>query len=102
MDVFSLVNNQYIKVDYIKSDDEVNKETEAMIALNYSSSDEIKLLRLNQISPNSVEFTVYNTYVEQCRAIGKGKKLANAAAIALLKEVDLPQQFGDPVKIMVR
>ena len=101
-DVFSLINGKYLKVDYIKGDEEVNQETELAILQNYSPSDELKLLRLNQTSPNSPDFITYNSYVESCRAIGKSKKVANAAALALLKEVDLPQQFGEPVKIMVR
>ena len=101
-DVFELIGSKYLKVDYIKSDEEVNAETEAAVRAKYSLSDELKLHRLNAITPGSSDFTAYNTFVESCRAIGKARKEANAAAAALLKGVDLSQESGELVKIMVR
>ncbi len=101
IDVFELIDNRYIKVDYIKSDDEINKETEASIKEKYSESEELKLLRLND--RNSQEFTNYNGYVEKCRSIGAEKRQAAAEARAVLTEIDLPQADGDEVvKIWVR
>lgn len=101
-DVFGSVNGNYLKIDYIKSDEEVNAETEAAVRVKYSVSDELKLHRLNAVTPGSPDFTAYNSFVEDCRAIGKANKDANTAALVLLKEVDLPQEFGEPIKIMVR
>ncbi len=101
-DVFGLVNSKYLKIDYIKSDEEVNAETEAAVRAKYSVSDELKLHRLNAITPGNPDFTAYNTFVEGRRATGKANKDANAAAVALLKEVELLQEFGEPIKIMVR
>ncbi len=101
-DVFGLVNSKYLKIDYIKSDEEVNAETEAAVRAKYSVSDELKLHRLNAVTPGNPDFATYNNYVESCRATGKARKEANAAAAALLKGVDLSQESGELVKIMVR
>ena len=48
----------------------INQQVEDKIRERYSPSDEIKLLR---IAP-SEETSAWNTYVEECRAWGRGKK----------------------------
>lgn len=52
---------------------EVDNATVDMIRQQYSLTDEIKLLRLNQVDPQSIsdEFSEYNNYVESCRQNGK-------------------------------
>jgi hypothetical protein len=80
-------NGDFQIVGYIKSDEEVNAETEKAIASKYSSADEIKLLRLNDRA--STEFIAYNTFVEKCRAEGRAEKQANADELAMLKQVEI-------------
>ena len=48
----------------------INNRVQAAIAERYSTSDEIKMLR---IAP-SAETTAYNAYVEDCRAWGRAEK----------------------------
>ena len=48
----------------------INQRVEVMIRERYSTGDEFKMLRL---APSD-ESAVYNDYVEECRAWGKGEK----------------------------
>lgn len=48
----------------------INDEVKDSIAAKYSLTDEIRLLRTQP----SAEFTLYNQYVEACRAEGRAKK----------------------------
>lgn len=50
----------------------ISSQVRDMIAERYSTSDEIKLLRLGP----SEDFTTYNNYVESCRAWGKQQRAA--------------------------
>lgn len=88
--IFKLnAENNYQIVDYIKSDLEVNAETEAAIRSKYSVSDELKLHRLNSVTPGNSDFAAYSTFAEDCRAQGNAKKNANAAKLATLKQVTI-------------
>jgi len=108
IEVFQLVDGQYKIVDYIKSDDEIDKETFARIKEKYpdkpgsGESIEMKMLRIGILNPQDPSFLAYNDFVEKIRAEGKAEKQAAAEARAQLKEVELPQEESDEVKIWVR
>ncbi len=100
-------DGNYQIVDYIKSDDEIDLETTETIsnAFNESMMNRISSAKANGLpvaDSDYQKFLAYNTFAEQCRSAGRANKTANAAALALLKEVDLPQGLGEPIKIMVR
>lgn len=97
-EIFKLIDNQYLKDDYIKSADEINAETEAKIRQRYSACDEIKLLRIGDRT--SQEFIDYNNFVEQCRMEGRAQKAANATEIATLTEIEIGEEMK--TKIFVR
>ncbi len=86
----------YQIVDYIKSDDEVDKETFARVKAAYPDEPgsglplEMKMLRIGITNPQDTSFIAYNNFVNQCRADGATAKAANAAKLALLKQVSLP------------
>lgn len=109
-DVFKLNNvDRYEKIDYIKSDVEIDKETFAKIKKEYPDKPEAgepteaKMLRLGILNPQDAEFIVYNNYVNTCRTEGTMKKQAAAAARAALTEVEIDVGNGGmPTKIMVR
>lgn len=85
-------NGDYQIAGYIKSDEEVNKETAAKIREKYSLEDEVKLNRIaNSLSKaqTPAEFVDYNNYAESCRAEGRAKKQANADELATLNMVEL-------------
>jgi arginine utilization protein RocB len=89
---------EYQIVGYVKSDKEINGETEKKIAEKYSVSEELKLLRLNDRA--SAEFIAYNDYVENCRTEGKTKKANAALERTALQEIEINN--GEmSVKIMV-
>ena len=96
-DVMKLVNNQYQKVDYIKGDDEVDKETFAKIKAVYPDEPnsglplEMKMLRIGISNPQDASFIAYNAFINQCRTDGQAAKAANAAKLALLKQVNVQQ-----------
>ncbi len=97
--IFKLnADGNYQIVDYIKSDDEVNAETEAIIRAKYSVSDELKLHRLNAVTPGNSDFANYNVFAESCRLNGRNKKAANAAKLATLKQVTIGEgNFVDTI-----
>jgi len=100
-DLYELTAEGYRKTGYIKSDEEINKETEKKIKERYSASDELKLLRINDRA--SVDFLAYNAFVEQCRNEGKALKQTAAEERTLLKEVTLPKdELNIERKIFVR
>jgi hypothetical protein len=49
----------------------INEEVVEMIRCRYSINDEIKMLRIGP----SAETSVYNAYVEECRAWGRSEKV---------------------------
>jgi len=89
-DVYELIDGQYIKTDYIKSDDEINSETGMNIRERYSISEELKLNRLaNAVAKTQTpqDFLDYNTFVETCRAEGTTLKQAAAERAQLLQRL---------------
>ena len=85
-------NGDFQIVGYVKSDEEVNKETTAKIREKYSPEDEAKLNRIANALPKAQvpqEFVEYNTYAETCRAEGRAKKQANADELATLDQVEI-------------
>jgi len=84
IDVYKIVNKKPVLVGYIKSDEEIDRETLAEIREKYSLEDELKVLRLASADPES--FKAYNDYVEECRAKGKQKKLDAASKLKALKK----------------
>lgn len=105
-DVYRLnsATNNYELSDYVKSDEDINKETELKIREKYSVSDELKLNRLANVDPANTDFAEYNSFVELCRADGRAKKQAAAEARAALTEIELPLEDGqfEARKIYVR
>lgn len=101
--VFKLnADGQYRIIDYIKSDEEINAETEAKIRQKYSINDELKLNRTaNASDASAAGFAEYNTYVETCRAEGATKKQSAATARAALTEIEI-DNGGMKTKIMVK
>lgn len=92
--VFNLnADGQYQIVDYVKSDEEVDKETFAKIKTAYPDEPisglplEIKMLRIGITNSQDALFVAYNKFVNQCRTEGTAAKAANAAKIAALKQV---------------
>ncbi len=106
IDVFGLnAEGKYEKIDYIKSDDEINLDTQLVIRSRYSIEDEIKLNRLANSLPKAQEpadFAAYHEYIEECRAEGAAKKAAAAALRLALTVVELTQENSQPVPIYVR
>lgn len=107
--VFKLMpDSNYKIVDYIKSDDEIDKETFAKIKAAYPDepitglSLEVKMLRIGILNPQDASFVAYNDFVDNCRAEGITKKQAAATARAALKEVALSSDGIKGTKIMVR
>jgi len=85
-------NGDYQIAGYIKSDEEVNKETAAKIREKYSLEDEVKLNRIaNSLSKAQTpqEFIDYNNCVEALRAEGRAQKQANAEELATLNQVEV-------------
>lgn len=93
-DVFKIKGGKLILVDYIKSEEEIDKETAEKIREKYSEKDEIKLIR-RCLKRGSVttEFEEYDAYVEGCRDAAKAVKLAKKAAKDALRKVKF--QDGD-------
>jgi hypothetical protein len=48
----------------------IDSRVRAKIAEKYSITDELKLLR----TPSNADYSLYSTYVEECRAWGQGEK----------------------------
>ncbi|HBO60552.1 TPA: hypothetical protein DD449_02630 [Candidatus Berkelbacteria bacterium] len=97
-------NGDFQIVGYVKSDEEVNKETTAKIREKYSPEDEAKLNRIANALPKAQvpqEFVEYNTYAEQCRAEGRAKKQANADELATLNTIEI-DNGGMPQTIYTR
>ena len=98
---------QYQIVDYIKSDEEIDKETFAKIKKEYPDKPEAgepteaKMLRLGILNPQDAEFIAYNNYVTACRLEGAAKKQSAATERTTLTEVEL-DNGGMKTKIMVR
>ena len=105
--VFKLnADGQYQIVGYIKSDEEIDKETFAKIKEKYPDKPEAgepteaKMLRLGILNSQDAEFILYNNYVNACRSEGTAKKQSAAAERAALTEVQI-DNGGMPTKIMV-
>lgn len=106
--VFKLnADGQYQIVDYIKSDEEIDKETFEKIKAAYPDEPggglplEVKMLRIGIINPQDAAFAAYNNFVNQCRAEGTARKQAAATARAALMEITLPGDTSG-TKIMVK
>ena len=99
-------DGKYQIAGYIKSDEEIDKETFAKIKAIYPDepisnlSLEIKMLRIGIANPTDVLFVAYNNFVNQCRAEGQAAKIANAEKLAALKKVEIGENIM-PTKIMV-
>jgi len=100
MDIYKLINNNYVLVDYIKSDDEIDKETLQKIRQRYSEIEEIKLHRQKLNGENINEYNEYNAYVELCRAEGKSKKLINAEKLALTEEIEIGTDIIQKIRVI--
>lgn len=83
-DIFKLVEGTPIFADYIKSPEEVDKDTLERIRSRYSQSDEIKLHRQMLNGENTDEYYEYNEYVEYCRAEGRSTKEENQQRLGQL------------------
>ncbi len=84
MDIYKLVNNVPIFSDYIKSDEEIDKETLKKIRAKYSEADEMKLHRQKLNNENLDSYNEYNLFVESCRLDGQNIKQANQERIKQL------------------
>lgn len=96
--IYKLVDGKPVEVGYIKSDTEIDKDTERKIREVYSVEEEIKLNRMaNAVAKTNTheEFTTYHEFVESCVEEGKAKKLAVAAARAELVEVTIQENGED-------
>jgi len=87
--VYKIKNKKPVLVDYIKSDEEIDRETLAEIRQKYSLEDELKVLRL--VQTDAAAFQEYNKYVEECRARGKQKKDEAAAKLQALKKKNITE-----------
>ncbi len=104
-EIFKLINNQYLKDDYIKSDEEIDTETAETIskAFNENMMNRISSAKANGLPVSDSDyqkFIAYNTFAEQCRAEGRAQKAANAIEIATLKEIEIGGEMK--TKIFVR
>lgn len=85
----------YKIVDYIKSPEEIDKETFLKIKEKYPDdprdglSLEMKMLRKGINNPLDPEFVEYNNYVEECRSEGAKKKQAASEALNNLKVIEI-------------
>lgn len=94
--VYRLIDENPILEDYIKSDEEINKEIVAKIREKYSQEDEDKLKRLaiNAMSIAKdlpVEYDEYNNYVEECRNWGDEQKLEAQEKLELTEEIEIEE-----------
>jgi len=90
-------SGKYQIVDYIKSDEEIDKETFAKIKAKYPDEPvsglplEIKMLRKGIVNPQDADFAAYNNFVSKCRDEGATTKATNAAKLATLKQITLTE-----------
>ncbi len=69
-EIINLAQIEFEELELKKKIDEINEQVCAMIAEQYSITDEIKLIR----TAPSEEFEIYNDYVEACRQWGREQK----------------------------
>ena len=87
--IYKVVNKKPILIGYIKSNEEINKETLAEIRKEYSLEEELKILRRQAVDKDA--FQAYNDYVEECRAKGQQKKEEAATKLASLKQAEITE-----------
>lgn len=93
-DIFKLVEGSPIFSDYIKSPEEVDKDTLERIRSRYSQSDETKLHRQMLNGENTDEYEAYNEYVENCRAEGRSIKELNQERLGQLTPYVIEDENG--------
>ena len=69
-EIINLAQIEFDELELKKKVDDINEQVCAMIAEQYSITDEIKLIR----TAPSHEFDVYNEYAEDCRQWGREQK----------------------------
>ena len=96
-------NGKPVLIGYIKSNEEINKETNRRIRNKISVAKELKLLRLKLVGDGTIEneFNKYNDFVEQCRAKGKLKKQKAAQKRKKIEKIAI-QENGEDREIWVK
>lgn len=90
-DVFKIIDDTPVFSGYIKSDEEIDKDTLTKIRARYSEAEEMKLHRQKLNGENLAAYEEYNSFVETCRSEGQNEKLENLMKIAEL----IPYEIAD-------
>ncbi len=91
-DVFKIINNEPVFSGYIKSDEEVDKDTLDKIRSKYSEAEEMKLHRQKLNGENLAAYDEYNSFVEECRNEGQNAKLDNMLRLAKLVSYEITDE----------
>lgn len=98
-DVFKIIDDTPVFSGYIKSDEEIDKDTLTKIRARYSEAEEMKLHRQKLNGDNLAAYEEYNSFVEACRSEGQNEKLNNKSKIENLVEFEIKE--GDETKIIL-
>ena len=91
-DVFKIIDDTPVFSGYIKSDEEIDKDTLTKIRARYSEAEEMKLHRQKLNGENLAAYEEYNSFVEACRNEGQGIKLNNKNKIDNLVEFEIKEE----------
>jgi len=99
-DVFKIINDVPVFSGYIKSDEEVDKDTLDKIRTRYSEAEEMKLHRQKLNGENLEAYEEYNSFVEECRNVGQNAKQVNQERLEQLTPYSIEDE-NDTKTIMV-
>lgn len=95
--VYKLVDGKPVEVDYIPSDEEIDKQTAAKIRARFNDDEREKRLRLGAINRTNPDFVEFDEFANQCIAEGQAAKEAAALRRAELVEVTIEENGEDRI-----